>query len=259
MRRPIPPEPGSSVYVLLKTSDREALIWPRPALTAKAGWLHDAPGVGGMPPRSSPRSAAGWPSGPSMTGWWPRPSRMRGRVEGRGGSAHADRRTGAGPDEPADGFPGPLTRAHRAGAPCHHHDWVAEVERPTRSGPFRSAAAARPTTKAIPAEPARAAPPHPPCDGRHDRPGALGSPPRTETPRTDRTPTARHGSPWTLPDPARGEGDPLRGSHTGRDGPAPPQDLQAPRRPTGRTGGPALRAQPSPRFPVVQPSKSTCV
>ena len=36
------------------------------------------------------------------------------------------------------------------------------VLEPTRSGPFRSATAARPTTRAIPAEPARAAPPHPP-------------------------------------------------------------------------------------------------
>jgi len=59
--------------------------------------------------------------------------------------------------------------------------------RPTRSGPFRSAAATRPTTRASPAEPARAAPPHPPRDrhqaeapsqrraGRlHDAPGAGG-------------------------------------------------------------------------------------
>ena len=64
---------------------------------------------------------------------------------------------------------------------------AAEVERPTRSGPCRSATAARPTTRAIPAEPARAAPPHPPRNGRqaearshrlagrpHDAPGAGG-------------------------------------------------------------------------------------
>ena len=54
-----------------------------------AGRLHDAPGAGGMPPRSSRRSAADWPSGPSMTGWWPRLSRMRGRVEGPDGDAEA--------------------------------------------------------------------------------------------------------------------------------------------------------------------------
>jgi hypothetical protein len=37
------------------------------------------------------------------------------------------------------------------------------VLEPTRSGPFRSATAARLTTRASLAEPARAAPPHPPC------------------------------------------------------------------------------------------------
>ncbi|MBV8234565.1 MAG: hypothetical protein JO075_02575 [Acidimicrobiia bacterium] len=69
-----------------------------------AGRLHHAPGAGEMPPRSSRRSAAGWPSGRSMTSWWPRPSRMRGRVEGHGGDARADRRAGAGPDEDAGGI-----------------------------------------------------------------------------------------------------------------------------------------------------------
>jgi hypothetical protein len=47
--------------------------------------------------------------------------------------------------------------------------------RPTRSGPFRSATAARPTTRAIPAEPARAAPPHPlDLDARAVSPYLLG-------------------------------------------------------------------------------------
>jgi hypothetical protein len=50
---------------------------------------------------------------------------------------------------------------------------------PTRSGPSRLAASACPTTRAIPAEPARAAPPHPPGDGyqaearNHRRAGRL--------------------------------------------------------------------------------------
>ena len=76
-----------------------------------AGRPLDAPGAGGMPPRSSRRSAAGWPSGPSMTSWWPRPSRMRGRVEGRGGDARADRRAGSG----RGAFAGPVGRTTRPG------------------------------------------------------------------------------------------------------------------------------------------------
>ena len=85
-------------------------------------------------------------------------------------AARAAWRTVAGRVED-DADPGPLPTALK----------------PTRSGPSRSAAAARPTARAIPAEPARAAPPHPPGDrhqaearshrlvGRlHDAPGAGG-------------------------------------------------------------------------------------
>ena len=76
--------------------------WPRPDLTASPAGCTTRPGQGEMPPRSSRRSAAGWPSSPSMTSGWPRPSRMRGRVEGRGGDARADRRIIAGLDEAAE-------------------------------------------------------------------------------------------------------------------------------------------------------------
>jgi hypothetical protein len=74
-------------------------------------------------------AAAGSPSGPSMTGWWPRPSRMRGRVEGRGGDARADRQTGADPDECAGQF----------GLA------IAGGQKPTASSvrPFRNASSAR--------------------------------------------------------------------------------------------------------------------
>ena len=52
---------------------------------------------------------------------------------------------------------------------------VPRTLKPTRSGPCRSATAARPTARAIPAEPARAAPPHPPdLDARAISPYPLG-------------------------------------------------------------------------------------
>jgi hypothetical protein len=116
-----------------------------------AGRLYDAPGAGGMPPRSSRRSAAGWPSGRSMTTWWPRPSRMRGRVEGRGGDARADRRTGADPDECADGSPRLLTRAHRAVGRCQARSGPPS---PSRGGP-RSPSQGRPRRGPRPPRPRR--------------------------------------------------------------------------------------------------------
>jgi hypothetical protein len=82
------------------------------------------------------RPAAGWPSGRSMTSWWPRPSRMRGRVEGRGGNARADRPAGAGPDECAEDPHAHPVRPSPAGG-HDPPDGEGQTRRPARAAPPR--------------------------------------------------------------------------------------------------------------------------
>ena len=70
---------------------------------------------------------------------------MRGRVEGRGGDARADRRAGAGPDECANGSQRPLMRAHRAGDFGHARSGIARLLPRWTPGPAKVARHSRPT------------------------------------------------------------------------------------------------------------------